>query len=84
MKRGSFPFAAPQRTQRPRRKEADFDQFEATELYCAKCGQAVPVNKFLLLVLPEGEKYEYRCQRCGSAVGDKIDRSAPFQGILTT
>jgi len=25
-------------------KKADFDQFEATELYCLECGRAVPVS----------------------------------------
>lgn len=67
------------RYSRPRRnvqQESDFDQLEATELYCAECQQAVPVRKSLLLVLPEGDKYEYRCQYCGAKVGDKIDRSA--------
>lgn len=64
--------------------EADFDQFEATELYCPSCRRAVPVNKFLLLVLPDGDRYEYRCRQCGTKVGDKIDRSGQFQGILTS
>ncbi len=64
------------------RRDSDFDQLEATELYCAECGQAVPVVKKLLLVLPEGDKYEYRCRYCGSKVGDKIDRSDMFQGML--
>lgn len=68
--------------QRPVRKQAQFDQFEATELYCPKCRMAVPVRKFLLLILPEGDKYEYRCVHCGSKVGDKMDRSGQFYGIL--
>jgi DNA-directed RNA polymerase subunit RPC12/RpoP len=58
------------------RQESDFNELEATELYCGKCRQAVPVQKFLLLVLPEGDKYEYRCQYCGAKVGDKIDKAA--------
>ena len=60
----------------------DFDQFEATELYCPQCRAAVPVRKFLLLVLPEGDKYEYRCQYCGTPVGDKLDKSGDFYGVL--
>jgi len=52
-----------------------FDQFEATALYCPNCRQAMPVRKRLLLVLPEGEKYEYLCARCGTSVGDKMDKS---------
>lgn len=62
----------------------DFDQLEATELYCPKCRAAVPVRKFLLLVLPEGEKYEYRCQVCGTPVGDKMDKTGDFYDVLRT
>jgi hypothetical protein len=35
---------------------------------------ATPVRKRLLLVLSEGEKFEYLCARCGSSVGDKIEK----------
>jgi len=42
--------------------QSSFGEFEATELYCPKCGKAVPVIKSLLLILPEGDKYEYRCR----------------------
>jgi hypothetical protein len=62
-------------TQEP---QAQFEEFEATELYCSRCRQAVPVRKFLLLILPEGDKYEYRCAYCGNTVGDKMDRSGQF------
>lgn len=62
-------------------QESDFDQLEATELYCKECQQAVPVRKSLLLVLPEGDKYEYRCQYCGAKVGDKIDRGGGLKGL---
>ena len=54
--------------------EGQFEEFEAVELYCTRCRQAVPVRKFLLLILPEGDKYEYRCAHCGNKVGDKMDR----------
>jgi hypothetical protein len=50
-----------------------FKEFDATELYCPKCKQAVPVRKRLLLVLPEGDKYEYLCAYCSESVGTKID-----------
>lgn len=66
----------------PSQGRADFDEFEATELYCPKCGQAVPVRKSLLLILPEGDKYEYRCQNCGTPVGDKLDKSGQFYRLL--
>lgn len=51
-----------------------FKEFDATELYCNRCKQAVPVRKRLLLVLPEGDKYEYLCAYCSETVGTKIDR----------
>jgi len=60
-----------------RRKQApaQYDQFEATELYCPRCRQAMPVRKRLLLVLPEGDKYEYLCAACWTSVGDKIEKN---------
>jgi len=42
----------------------------------------VPVIKSLLLILPEGDKYEYRCRFCGTAVGEKIDRHGQYYSIL--
>jgi len=60
-----------------RRPKSSFEEFEATSLYCAKCKAAVPVRKKLLLVLPEGEEYEYLCVYCSSSVGTKIDKNAP-------
>ena len=33
-----------------------FDQFNASLLYCSKCGRAMPVREKLLLVLPDGER----------------------------
>jgi len=51
-----------------------FKDLDATELYCPKCKKAVPVRKRLLLLLPEGDKYEYRCAFCAESVGTKIDR----------
>jgi len=83
MKKGPFDFI-PQPGQQAPGRRADFDEFEAMELYCPKCGRAVPVRKSLLLILPEGDKYEYRCQHCGTTVGDKIDRSGEFYGVLKT
>ena len=68
-KRGIQPFAVKKR--RPKEKK-QFDSFRATELYCPKCGRSMPVRERLLLVLPEGDKYEYLCAYCGTSVGDKI------------
>ena len=81
MKKGPFDYV-PVTRQPQRDQEASFEQFEATELYCPKCGRAVPVRKSLLLVLPDGDKYEYRCQHCGFTVGDKMDRSGQFYDLI--
>ncbi len=50
---------------------SSFKDLEAMELYCPKCCRAVPVRKRLLIVLPEGDKYDYSCIYCGTSVGDK-------------
>jgi hypothetical protein len=61
-----------------------FDQFDATELYCSKCKMALPIKKKLLLILPDGELYEYRCARCGNSVGRKTEKKiAVEQQIIT-
>jgi hypothetical protein len=52
-----------------------FEELEASSLFCGRCKQAVPVRKKLLLVLPDGEKYDYLCARCGSPVGSKTSRA---------
>lgn len=49
-----------------------YRDFDATELYCPRCRRAVPVRKRLLLVLVEGDKYDYSCVYCGTSVGDKM------------
>ncbi|NWG04180.1 MAG: cytoplasmic protein [Syntrophaceae bacterium] len=58
-------------------KKSSYEEFEATALYCPRCKAAVPVRKRLLLVLPEGDEYEYLCAYCSSSVGTKIDKNAP-------
>jgi len=50
----------------------NYSDFEATELFCPKCKKAMPVRKKLLLILPQGEKYDYSCAHCGTSVGDKL------------
>jgi hypothetical protein len=59
-----------------------FKEFDATELYCPKCKRAVPVRKRLLLVLPEGDKYEYLCAICSESVGAKIDRKVKPLSVI--
>jgi len=60
---------------RKKNRPSQYDQFEATELYCPRCRQAMPVRKRLLLVLPDGEKFEYLCAACLTPVGDKIEKN---------
>ena len=54
-----------------------YDQMEASLLLCPKCRRATPVRKRLLIVLPEGDKFDYVCTVCGTVSGDKIERPAP-------
>ncbi len=71
---------------RSRRQETEnkqFENFNALELFCPKCGRSMPVRERLLLVLPEGDKYEYLCARCGTSVGDKIVKGEPERIIIT-
>ncbi len=53
-------------------KKEQYRDFDATELFCPRCRRAVPVRKRLLLVLSNGDKYDYSCIYCGTSVGDKI------------
>jgi hypothetical protein len=62
--------------------KSSFDQFEATALYCPKCKKAVPVRKRLLLILPEGDKYEYVCAYCNTSLGDKMDKTSGQNVLL--
>ena len=48
-----------------------FGAFTASELYCPKCQAAQPVRERLLLVLPDGELYEFLCVRCASSLGKR-------------
>lgn len=50
-----------------------YEEFEAYSLYCPKCKKAMPVRKRLLLVLPDGDKYEYLCSQCATSLGMKKD-----------
>lgn len=68
--------------QTPNGGQDSFKELEATQLYCPRCRQAVPVRQRLLLVLPQGDKYEYLCAVCGEAVGSKIDKNADQTSII--
>ena len=54
--------------------DGSFQEFEATELFCSNCQKLVPVRKKMLLVLAEGDQYDYSCTVCGERVGGKMDK----------
>jgi hypothetical protein len=57
----------------PKKPQAAYEQFEASALFCTRCRQAVPVRKRLLLILPDGDKYEYLCAFCSQSLGTKME-----------
>ncbi|MFQ5790769.1 MAG: hypothetical protein ACE5JI_09870 [Acidobacteriota bacterium] len=57
-----------------------YEEFNAVSLYCPHCRAATPVRERLLLVLPDGDLYEYRCARCNTHVGKKKDLSRETGG----
>lgn len=58
-----------------------YEDLRASLLYCERCRRAMPVRERLLLVLPDGDLYEYICQGCGGSVGSKTER-APVEGLV--
>jgi hypothetical protein len=55
-----------------------FDQFKANSLFCPKCQRAQPVRERLLLILPDGELFEYVCQACWTQLGKrKVEQERP-------
>lgn len=65
------------------KRRSSFDQFQASELFCPTCKAARPVREHLLLVLPTGNKYEYRCAVCATPVGARDDGDpTEFHAIL--
>jgi hypothetical protein len=73
------PYAPPPRQAR---RPGAYKEFDATELYCPRCRRAVRVRKRLLLVLPEGDKFEYLCSHCSTTVGTKISRDATPRKLI--
>ncbi len=67
MLRGSRPPAPPEA----------FERFEASALFCPRCRTAQPVRERLLLVLPDGELYEYVCAVCNTSVGKRTTNERP-------
>jgi len=71
------------RTGRSVKKNKDqFKEFEATELYCAKCRRAVPVRKRLLLVLPEGTSTSTGALFAAVRWGTSWTKTGQYFGVL--
>jgi hypothetical protein len=51
--------------------QGDFEELQASVLYCNRCAGPRPVRDRLLLVLPDGELREYLCGVCGTSVGSR-------------
>jgi hypothetical protein len=61
----------------PPRRAGQFEEFQASALFCERCKQAQPVRERLLLVLPDGDLYEYLCAACNASLG-KRRRTEPI------
>jgi hypothetical protein len=70
-------------TRRPPPPPGEFEELQASVLMCPRCRSAQPVRERLLLVLPEGDLYEYLCARCGASAGSR-KVSGPVPGRLIT
>lgn len=50
---------------------SNYKELSASRLLCPKCKQATQVRERLLLVLPDGDLFDYVCTVCGSSAGTK-------------
>ena len=55
----------------PPERQSDFEELEASQIFCPTCKRSMPVRKRLLLVLLDKELFDYVCANCGTAVGKK-------------
>ncbi|MFH1476649.1 MAG: hypothetical protein ABIH24_04035 [Verrucomicrobiota bacterium] len=65
------------------RRQAQFENLRASELYCPHCRKLQPVRERLLLVLPQAELFDYRCVTCGLSLGSR-EVKAPAQTLVAT
>ncbi len=72
---GPFTRKPPVDTKTEQRRQEAFEDFQASELFCPKCRQSTQVRERLLLVLPDGDLYDYLCTQCGTSVGQKKNKS---------
>jgi hypothetical protein len=54
-----------------------FEELQASVLHCNQCRGPQPVHERLLLVLPDGELYEYLCVSCGASLGKRKISGVP-------
>ncbi len=69
----------PRRRHRPPHPQETFSEFQATVLFCGRCRAPQPVRERLLLILPDGELWEYLCASCGFSVGTRRVTPPPPQ-----
>jgi hypothetical protein len=69
-------------SRRPAQYPSQYKDLTASQLFCPKCRQATPVRERLLLVLPDGDLYEYLCTRCGTSLGKKRVKEQPNVQIV--
>lgn len=62
----------------------DFEQFRASLLFCPRCREAVPVRERLLLILSDGNLYDYMCAYCATSVGTRRETAAKEEVKLIT
>jgi hypothetical protein len=65
-----------------RKQESSYRSFNASLLYCPECRIATPTRERLLLILPSGLLYEYRCAQCGASTGSKTENPRGNATIL--
>jgi hypothetical protein len=68
-------------TRAPAPSPGSFGEFQASALFCPTCRGPRPVRERLLLVLPDGELFDYVCTGCGSSLGSRKVTVRP-QGIV--
>ena len=62
---------------RPGEPPAQFEELQASVLFCGRCQEPRPVRERLLLVLVDGELHEYLCSACGASVGSRRAQAPP-------
>lgn len=63
--------------------QPDFRSFQASELFCPRCRAPMPVRELLLLVLPDGDLFEYRCAACGEPLGKRKVENDAAPALIT-